>query len=50
MFGMVIDTGPKFYILTMSVFAKLLMDLIHVWLDDRNLYKILRGTITPVHD
>ena len=34
-----------------AVFAKPLMDLIHVWHYDRNLSKILRSTIpTPVHD
>ena len=38
-------------VFTVSVFAKPLMDLIHVWHGDRNLTKILCDTIpTPVHD
>ena len=77
MFGMVIDTGPKFYVVpsasqyttlrlnlkvkdfliimlkvfTVSVFAKPLMDLMHVWHGDRNFFKIVCGIIpTPVHN
>ena len=33
-------------IFAVLVFAKLLMDLIHVWHGDRNLSKILRGSIS----
>ena len=43
----------KFYVkvLRTSLFPNPLMDLVHVWYDDRYWSKILRGTIpNPVHD
>ena len=60
MFGMVIETGPKFYMVpcpTQKVtnldffFAKPSMDFIQLWRDDRTLSKILCSSIPiPVHD
>ena len=75
-FGMMIDTGPKFYsvpshspcmtlshglktfmltfyvkIFRISLFPNPLMDLVHVWCDDRYWTKILHSAIpTPIHD
>ena len=61
MFGMVIETGPKFYMVpfpiqkvtdflwqmfyNFSFFAKPSVDFIHLWHDDRALSKILCSTI-----
>ena len=74
MFGMVIETGPKFYMVPFPTrkvtdseflyksfvvnvlhfqffFAKLSMDFIQLWCDNRALSKILCNTIPiPVHD
>ena len=64
MFGMVIETGPKFYMVPFptqkvlwymfyifSFFAKPSMYFIQLWRDDRALSKILCSTIPiPVHD
>ena len=78
MFGVMIDTGPKFYIVPSqppymalrsrhglrtfmlefcvkgfrtSLFPNPMMDLVHVWYNDRYWSRILNSTIpTPIHD
>ena len=78
MFGVMIDTGPKFHtvpspppyitvrswsqtellcqsfalkVFRTSLFPNTMMDLVHVWYDDRYWSKILHSTIpTPIHD